>query len=270
MHHYHPVTGQPVWEVPKVKGGGKKPTIWETRKGLTVPGVTTILGSWRAFQLEEWKVKQGILAALTCPNLYDKEGRLRQDLDEDQMIYIAQEDSKRQVREAADRGQAIHDAVETWLERGLVTPEYTDYVESVSRALEGLGIKLEDCRVEVPFAHPLGYGGRIDILHPEWIIDLKTKDFGPEDLDGSRVKIYDNHREQIVAYDRGTNQVADGRLYTMGHDKDEQKDHTWEVFKALLKTWQLKNKVTPPDGWTDPARAKRNPDQPQLDYGLAA
>jgi hypothetical protein len=106
---------------------------------------------------------------------------------------------------------------------------------------------------EHSFAHPLGFGGKID-LH--WfdgvVIDFKTKEFGPDD----DLKAWDEHAMQLAAYREGVlmpkaraavcyvSTTVPG-LARVVEIKPDDLERGWECFKGLLSYWQSKNRYKP-------------------------
>lgn len=277
MHLYKLSTGEPVYDLPLKTDPSrtKKPTLREMRSGEYAVGTTTIIGQWRAPQLEDWKVQQGILAALTCPDIYT-DGRLRTDITTDNMLYYIRRDMNAQSQAAMKLGSTVHSQIEKAVQAmsfghdGLLEmeEEYRDIGAGVFKALANLRINLADAKTELCFAHPLGFGGAIDLCDDRWVIDFKTKDFTEEDVVAGKVKAYDNHRWQIVAYDVGsrhaaldqvayafdwrrhanifisTNPACRGLTHTVIHD-DSSSQHAqdWLFFYHLVLAWLHKNNV---------------------------
>jgi hypothetical protein len=266
MHFYDLKTGESVWEVPNASKPGKtrKPTIRDVRKGGLGVGVTSIIGFQSAPALENWKVNQGIMAALTYPNLDE----IMREKGAQATVRMIVEDSREQAREAAERGSEIHEAIELSLKHG---SPWSPVVEPTLDALRELGCIPGLYQVEQRFAHPLGFGGMVDFLSDDWVIDFKTKDFTPEDVEAGKVKAYDNHRLQLVAYDLGTrtreldcdsilprhdiwrkhanifiSRHPDhlGLAHVVVHDSsDEDKWQTWRHFYHLLRAFQAAKRI---------------------------
>jgi hypothetical protein len=95
----------------------------EARKVDGVPSVTTVLNVLDKSGLTEWKIKQGILAALTLPKIQDE-------TDEDYLKRILL-DSKEHSKNAADMGTEIHNFIENYLKKKIKlfqSHQDTDYV----------------------------------------------------------------------------------------------------------------------------------------------
>ena len=100
---------------------------------------------------------------------------------------------------------------------------------------------------EKSFAHPLGYGGKCDLMSPNGlVVDFKTKDTPLEKVD-----VYFEHEMQLAAYREGlgmpsarcaivfingtTNEVKLVEVENTALQKG------WECFEHLLRVYQIKN-----------------------------
>ncbi len=162
--HWYRLDGTPAYTMTGANGAERNVTLRDARKLQLVPSVTTIIRMAAAPGLEKWKRDN--------PD-WEELGRI-----------------------AADRGTAIHGAIERFFRGEYVDPELTGHCLIVSRTLA------EKCGEqhwlpERSFAHPLGYGGKNDLYSEGWVIDYKSKD----GIEGS--KLWDNHLMQLAAYRRG-------------------------------------------------------------------
>ena len=117
---------------------------------------------------------------------------------EDAYLARIMADSREQAKRAAERGTAIHAAIQAAYEG----KPFTDYGEHVIGTGEAVakwaGIGDFDWDVEKTFAHPLGYGGKIDISTTSFVADFKTTE---KDLE--TIKVWDEHALQLAAYRHG-------------------------------------------------------------------
>src|SRR6266436_7275945 len=68
--HYYARDGAPVYEVPRAKGDGTRPTtLADARKRDLVPSVTNVLNVAAKPGLETWKAQQLLQSALTLPRI---------------------------------------------------------------------------------------------------------------------------------------------------------------------------------------------------------
>src|SRR5690349_512568 len=118
FHWYKP--GQPVecaYEILGANGKWRPTTLRDARLHGLVPSVSTITRLEAAPQLERWKVRQGIMAALTHP-------RASSVTDADELVEMIEKDSQEQAKQAAARGTEIHAAIEGWFATGQVELQY--------------------------------------------------------------------------------------------------------------------------------------------------
>lgn len=191
--HWYTVEGAPFYTTRSRNGEERGVTLRDARKINAVPSVTTVLQVVAKPQLEAWKIRQGILAALTLPRA---EG-------EDDEAYLARvlSDSREQAKAAAEEGTRIHDAIEQSFNGGRVPDAYLPHVEATRRRIAELFPGITDWIAEASFAHPSGYGGKVDLHSPSAgiVIDYKGKD--GDFTDGKKLA-YDQHY-QLAAYQHG-------------------------------------------------------------------
>ena len=249
--HWYDREGNPAYSV-KSKTGNLRPTTLRDARTLNLcPSVTTIIGVAAKPGLDTWKQQQVLLSALTLPR---ETGEPEQSWLERVMM-----DSKQTGRVAAERGTAIHAIIQSFFEGNLI-PEAMPMCRPVEEAIKthfGELLLLP----ELSFAHPLGYGGKADLVakarHPfdGVVIDIKTKE--TEDI--SKTDIWPEHGMQLAAYRQGFDmpkarcanvfvgyKMVNGNPSFTGvkvieHEPDEL-DRSWLMFTKLLEFWQLKNK----------------------------
>jgi hypothetical protein len=245
--HWYSKAGESVYEVPAVKGGMRPATLRDARKLSLVPGVTTIIRCAAAPGLERWKVQQGILAALTMPR--------RPEEPEGEYLARILSDSQEQARRAAERGTAIHAAIQGHYEGYPPAEEHWPFVKAAMTAIR------DHCNdwewiAEASFSHPLGFGGKVDLHNSGWVIDVKSKEFGPDD---GKQLAWDEHCLQLAAYREGLGypQARCANVFVsvthpglaIVHPWDEEElQRGWKMFQALLLYWQIKNRYVPSVG----------------------
>lgn len=246
--HWYSRDGAPAYEVPNKSAGGMRPTTVRDARALgLVPSVTTVLAVKAKPNLEVWKVRQGILAALTLPRV---EGE-----PEDAWLQRIEADSREQAKKAAEEGTRIHDAIERSFKGMYVPSEYQPHVDGVRAELARIFPTITDWVAEASFAHEDGYGGKVDLHSPSTgiVVDFKGKDFGPEDA-GKRMA-YDQN-EQLGAYQRGLGfQPAEGaNLFVSRTHPGLVAGHVWkademregaETFACCLRLWMCIRKFNP-------------------------
>lgn len=238
--HWYTADGRPMYTVIGTNGKERPTTVRDARKLRLVPSVTSIIKCAAAPGLEYWLQQQVLMAALTLPR--------RPHESEKSWLDRVWADSREQGKKAAERGTAIHAAIQGYYE-GCRSKEYEDHVDAAVEAIEGLGSFL----VEHAFSHPLGFGGKCDIHAKDVVIDIKTKEFGEHDT----LSTYDEHHMQLAAYREGLGmpQARCAILYVsasvpglarlMWIDTEDLL-RGWSMFRSLLKFWQSKNRYV----WT--------------------
>lgn len=241
--HWYTKTGEPCYEI-RAKNGSMRPTtLRDARKLGLVPSVTTVLSVIAKPQLEVWKVKQGILAALT----------LERNPDESDESFIARvlRDSQEQARQAAEEGTRIHDAIESFYKVRAVPAQYLPHVEAVKREIALLFPHVHDWVAERSFAHALGFGGKVDLHSPSTgiVIDFKGKD---GDFSDCKRLAYDQHW-QLAPYQYGlelpltecanvfVSRTHPGAVTSHVWSSDDMRDGL-DVFEAALSLWKCINR----------------------------
>lgn len=248
--HWYTRTGETAYTV-KAKAGHDRPTtLADARKLGLVPSVTTVIGCANKPALTNWMVDQAILAALTFPRKPDEP------LSDDLVARIKQ-DSKEQSRKAAERGTAIHAAIQGAYEKEHPDPAFIPHIEGAVSAIEkhfGQEFDPECCIAEQSFAHPTGFGGKVDLIGtaPFFVVDFKTKEFSdPESL-----RTWDEHAMQLAAYRVG-HEMPNARcaivyvsssvpgLAKLIELPESDLVRGWRCFYSLLQFWKAKNNFDP-------------------------
>ncbi len=233
-HWYDPKTGEPVFSVTGAKGQTVSPDIRHARKLGLVPGVTAILGLLDKPGLTEWKINQAIMASLTLPRHGGET--------ETEFVERVRFDSKEQGKKAAERGTALHAAIELFAQGKPYDSEFEPHIIAVIAAIG----PLKNSAAEKTFAHPLGFGGKIDLSNPLGVWDIKSKD---KIEDGKRLA-WDEHQLQLSAYRAGLNLgavpawnvfvgIEDCKVAVHEWTPGEL-DKGWEMFKHLLAFYKLR------------------------------
>ena len=235
--HWYTKDGTPAYEVLSAKGEPRPTTLRDARKLGLYPSVTAIIKSAAQPGLEIWKQRQVLMAALTLPR----------QVDEPDAAYIARvlQDSKEEAKAAADQGTRVHASIEGFY-LGEPDIEYPDAAEAFREAAHGyFGERAIGLEAKTTFAHPLGYGGMLDLHNPSLVLDVKTKD----DVEG--VELYEEHYMQLAAYRQGVC-LPEARCaiafmtraapWTVRIIEADPRDlaRGWEMFRALLAYWQAR------------------------------
>ena len=245
--HYYTRTGEPAYTIIGANGKERNTTIRDARRLGLVPSVTEILKMLPKPALDLWKMKNVLMASLTIP---------RRTLEPDEVLITRIfSDAQEQVRKAAEKGTAIHGAIERTFQKLPIEPEYEPYAMGAMKAV-GVFLGRTDyhdfCSAEKSFAHPFGFGGKVDLHSRElnFVLDFKTKEF--EDPD--KIQAWDEHKIQLSAYRRGLDMPERTRLLNVfistntpglvkivEHDFNEEQ-HFFDIFMSLLHTWKLVKK----------------------------
>lgn len=237
--HWYTREGEPCYEVRAASGLPRPTTLADGRKLGLVPSVTTVLSVMAKPALETWKVRQGILAALTLTRAEDEP--------DDSYLARVLADSGQQAKSAAEEGTRIHDAIEQAFKGEWFPPRYQPHVDAVMERLQELYPGVTDWVCEASFAHGSGFGGKVDLHSPSTgiVIDHKGKD--GDFTDGKRLH-YDQHY-QLAAYNRGlilpprecvnffVSRTHPGKV---AHHvwKQTDVDKGWNVFADALRLWK--------------------------------
>lgn len=246
--HWYRQDGGPQYTV-KAKDGSDRPTtLRDARKMNLVPSVTTVLKVAAKPGLEQWKLEQMLLSALTLPKAPD----------ESEKVYIARivADSKETAKQAAEAGTRIHESIEGWFTGNKQVEHQSTAMAFEQAILDHFKIDSnQEWLIERSFADPMGFGGKVDMytmpslsLPMGAVVDAKSKDFGPND----KVDAYDEHLMQLAAYRHGlglpfarcANVFASRShpgLVKVIEWTDNDLQTGWEMFQCLLQFWKLKN-----------------------------
>lgn len=247
--HWYAPDGTPCYEV-KARDGSMRPTTLRDAKKMGLyPSVTGIIRCAAAPGLERWKLDQMLHAALTLPRGTDEP--------EKDWIGRVWQDSQETARKASERGTAIHAAIQGYYEGKPPLPDYAPHIANVVLALRNWAdFPLDHMWVaEKSFAHPLGFGGKVDLHCGGFVVDIKTKEFGPDD----DLKTWDEQSMQLAAYMRGLQMpharaaicyvsVTHPGIVRLIEIDGVDLERGWECFRALLVYHQWKNKH-----WTNEA-----------------
>lgn len=258
MGHYY----QPDGTAAHFMGSGGSPTtLREARKHGLVPSVTEVLGILAKRQLEEWKRKQTLLAAIRLPD--EDRARLlrmaeRVEADEapepsDGTWFRAlwrqvEREASKIAQEAAAEGSAIHDAIEASFQHRPIAARLRPHVSAVHQTLRDNFGGVPDWEVECSFAHPSGFGGKMDIRSRSLRVigDHKGVAVAPDE----EKKLDYDQNWQLGGYAEGIDMPEDCRgfnLFISRTHPGHVRFHEWtpekmaqgrEVFRNTLKTWQ--------------------------------
>ena len=213
-HWYFP-DGTPLHDVPRADGKGTRPTsLRDARKLGLFPSVTNVLGVIANPGLTAWKMEQAILSALTLPRTEEES------LDAFARRVVT--DMATEVKSAADRGSAVHTAIEGYAQGGWL-PEDKEIARLFEPARQWFDAEVTQVHsVEIATGHSeWGYAGRVDLVATlkstgrPTVIDFKTQKVR-RDKDGNfKPILHDTWPLQLEAYrmalasrDKGLSEAA--------------------------------------------------------------
>jgi hypothetical protein len=249
--HWYDRTGAAVFEVPKAKGGGTRPTtIADARKLGLYPSVTTVLGVLDKPQLTDWKLSQVSNWCHGNPP-QDNEGV-------DSYARRATEGAFAQVTEAADLGTAIHSALEAHFKGEQVPEGYDAYVQPVAALIAREGITFLEHEVRLVNTSD-GYAGTTDAVFKAsdgklGILDFKSR----KTKAGQPCTPWETEIIQIAAYgmakfgkvpETGANvyisTTEKGRVEIHQYSHEELVE-AWYAFLCATQLWQYLKGYRPP------------------------
>jgi hypothetical protein len=237
------MAGEPAYTVKGKNGLDRPTTLRDARLLNLVPSVTTIIKCAAAPGLEQWKRNQVLLAALTL-NRTENES-------EASWLERVEQDWQEHGRSAAERGTAIHAAVQGHFEG---KPPDMAYWPQVNAARDCLAKHCGPQKwvAEASFANSYGYGGKCDLHSPMWVVDFKSKEFTADDPPD---KLWDEHLMQLHAYRRGlqvptakcaicyVSSTCEAAAFLPADLEDLERGG--RMFLALLHFWQAKTGYRP-------------------------
>lgn len=254
MGHWYK-DNKPVYTVKSKDGKDRDTTLRDARKLGLSPSVTTIINVLdKAYLNKVWYPDQILEAVLRhieetgtekISGLYIPEAVRAW---KKSILFSASTIS----RNSRERGEELHGKLEHWFkgERQQNDPDDKFLKPATNKILE-LTEDLYVYTAEESFTHTLGFGGKVDLYSADGngiVIDFKTKATKKFDKDLS----YDEHLIQLAAYRMGLNlpqakcynlyiSTEEPGLLQMKEWTEEEVNRGEEMFKHLLKYWQLSN-----------------------------
>ncbi len=248
MSHWYDDQGRPVYTVLRSDGKGQRPTTLRDAKKLNLdPGVTTIIAVAASPGLEKWKSDQLAYAFLNYPKFHNETSETYT-----KRMFLQ---SQSLASKAAEEGVKIHDQLEMYFTHKQEVEGVSSFIVPVADFVSGLNKDAGGWVAERSFSHELGFGGKIDILQQEAsiIIDYKTKDKNREYFETHDMS-FDNHAMQLAAYREGAGMstascynifisTQEPGLIQVKKWSEPELVRAWEMFKCLLKYWQVCNRI---------------------------
>ena len=241
--HWYTKDGEPCYEVENMSNGGMRPTTLRDAKKLDlVPSVTSVLPLLSRPGLEAWKQNQILLSAATIPEKVAELGA-------DKWAELVLADAQEQAEAARQLGTDIHTAIEKALRDGTISGEYETYVAPVIQEMLDRNL-LVNRKMEHSFAHPIGFGGKIDFHNDIVLIDFKTKEFTKEDLAGNKKLAWDEMCWQLAAYRFGIQEprlhcfnvfisTSEPGLFSFHEWSEEELSKGLSIFLKTLELWKI-------------------------------
>lgn len=237
-------------------GRERSTTIRDAKANGWLPSVSTVLSILSKPQLDNWKMRQVAMAAITKPR--DPEQPL-----DDKYLDTIIADAFKQVGDAADLGTSIHKAIEQWGRGEAYAAELFGYVEGVKKLVEAQGIafdahELRLASVEHGFAGTTDAAYHIPGTPRRGILDFKSRKSDPK----YPMTPWDGQPTQIAAYhmahygeirddDMGINvfisTTEPGRVEHAWYPAHQLREE-WETFQHLLAVWRALKKYDPRKG----------------------
>jgi|TARA_Y100000310_G_C20634810_1_gene790608 hypothetical protein len=252
MSHWYDKQGNPRYEVPG-KNGMRPTTLREARKYGWVPSVSTVWGDVvHKPMLNKWMQKE-LMASLwaeahSAKNLSQSMGYLEYEK-------LARERFSRNQQDVMNRGTIIHDHLEQYFKSGNAPEGYELICRNVHQKLNESCPEGGDWVSENSFSHPSGFGGKVDLMNDEWVVDFKTKVF--PDKPNVKKMVYDDYGAQLAAYNLGlggTRRIMNlfidvGEGHSVLEWEHEDVERLTRMFSHALALWKLIKKYDP--SWTD-------------------
>jgi hypothetical protein len=164
------------------------------------------------------------------------------------------QDAREQSEKAMQLGTDIHADIERWLSEWVVKGncceiKYSDYWNPMFEEMKRRDmINCSRIHPEKSFAHPLGFGGKIDFYNDEYLIDFKTSAFNEEKI--KKGLAWPEHAYQLGAYRYGIGKpdlkcmnifistTVPGLFHFHEWTEEEIKNGT-QIFLQTLNLWKL-------------------------------
>ena len=238
--HWYKLDGTPYYTIIGKNGCERTVTLADAKKLKDiVPSVTTILKECHKPGLENYKINQNILAALTLPRIASEK--------EIDWIKRVRQDAREHAKQRAESGTAIHAAIQAGFEKK-PSQSYEYYLVAAKEIAKE--IRDQEWICEQSFATER-YGGKVDLHNQNYLIDIKTKENGLGD-----VRLYDEHYMQLAGYRHGLSRhtgginipdctcgilfVSEKREAKLLLAKDEDMERGRYMFSSLLNYWYAK------------------------------
>jgi hypothetical protein len=231
--------------------GMRRTTLADAKKRGLLVGISTIANMLPKENLINWRIEQGIMAALTLPRLPNES--------EDAFCKRVIEDSEAQSLKAREWGTEIHNAIENHLNGVQKLPDHLDpYLDGFR---DWAAKNIEDIHaLELTVGDPaLGIAGKLDIdctlrAVGRTVIDTKT-----QRIKDGKAKFWDTFPIQLSAYAHGRERELPGvklNICSLIINSAEPgpvhvnlwlggRQQYWEVFQHCLALWRYTTNYNP-------------------------
>lgn len=189
--HWYYKDGTPCYELQRKTGSGvRKPTLADARNLMLLPSVTTILRVIHKPALQDWMIGQAVKAIMKTPK---HKGESKEQFLDRVLVQERVQDAERNL--AADRGSAIHKAIEDAIQGREIEQIFKPYIDAVLSIMESMGKVVWSEKIIVGE----GYAGRTDVgLETNGhIVVVDFKSVGKASLPNES---YPDHKLQLAAY----------------------------------------------------------------------
>jgi len=247
MSHWYDIEGNSRYEV-EGKNGMRASTLRDARKHGWVPSATSIWGDVISRpMLSNW-IQTEMMKALWAEVHSGKNLGAGGGFPEFEKLARAR--YGKQQQEVMGRGTAIHDDLEKYFSGQDASTDNMYLCDNVSRVLDVICGTDNRWVAEKSFAHPSGYGGKVDLHSDDWVVDFKTKEF-PSEPDVKKM-VYDDQGCQLAAYDQGLgsgrrllNVFIDAKTGAVLEWEHKDVDRFRNMFNHALELWKLVKKYDP-------------------------
>lgn len=244
-HYYDSVTGEPRYEIIGKNGKTRAPYAREAIANAWFPSVTTIQDIRMKWALVNWLQEQAVRAAWNFPDPYDNED----DFVKAVMAHLRETSAE---RTGSATGTIIHNTIETLFVDGYSSGPFAEHAEAALDEIGRIFPAVDDWEAEQTFAHPLGFGGKVDLHSPSTgiVVDFKTKS---GELD--KKLAYDQYI-QLAGYSQGLELPANrcANVFVSRTHPGVVKGHVWDLdtlakgwdlFQLYLRAWWLEHDAEP-------------------------
>jgi hypothetical protein len=165
--HWYKADGTPCYEIAGKDGTLRGTTLRDARKLNLYPSVTTVCSVLDKPGLKQYFRREMFSATATTP-------RLPSMTDEDYFAECCKWADEHSML-AREAGTDVHASLEAHIKGKLAPQQHIGLCDHVVAELLKVGVNLTTGKAERSFAHPAGFGGKIDASGDGWVVDFKSK-----------------------------------------------------------------------------------------------